>query len=195
MDNDLLRRGVPTVHVQYGEAIAVLAGDALLTLSFEILARTPVKNSTTIAKLITELSQAAGASGVIGGQVEDICFAGNPTPEVVHYVFEHKTADLFRAAVRMGTIVSNASAENLYKLSTYANHLGFAFQIIDDILDADQATADDKPELSCLDIMPIDDARIWAAEHTRQAVEALKDLPGATQPLIAIADTLLTRIV
>lgn len=194
MDNDLLRRGVPTVHAKYGEAAAVLAGDALLTLSFEILARTPVENSTTMTVLVTELSKAAGAAGVIGGQIEDICFAGKATPETIHYIFEHKTADLFRAAMRLGAIAANASIDSLHRLSTYAGHLGFAFQIIDDILDADQATADDKPELSCLDIMPIDDARIWAAEHTRQAEEALEELPGETQPLVAMANTLLTRI-
>ena len=195
MDNDLMRRGVPTVHAKYGEAIAVLAGDALLTLSFEILARTPVENSTTMAKLVTELSRAAGAAGVVGGQVEDICFAGKATPETIHYIFEHKTADLFRAAMRMGAITANASAESLHKLSTYAEHLGFAFQIIDDILDADQATADNKPELSCLDIMTIDDARIWAVEHTRQATEALEKLPDDTKALSAMAKALLTRII
>jgi geranylgeranyl diphosphate synthase type II len=195
MDNDLMRRGVPTVHAKYGEAIGVLAGDALLTLAFEILARTPVRHSATMGCLVSELSRASGASGVIGGQVEDICFADNPTPEKVHYVFEHKTADLFRAAVRLGAIAVNASVESLHKLSTYAGHLGFAFQIIDDILDAEQATADEKPELSCLHIMSIDDARIWAADHTRQATEALADLPGDTQALTAMADVMLKRII
>jgi len=194
MDNDLIRRGMPTVHAKYGEAIGVLTGDALLTLAFEILARTPVESSTAMARLVTDLCRASGAAGVIGGQVEDICFAGNPTPEAVHYVFEHKTADLFRAAMRLGAIAADASEESLHKLSTYAGHLGFAFQIIDDILDADQATADEKPELSCLDIMPIDDARIWAADHTRLATEALAELPGDTQALTAMADVMLKRI-
>jgi geranylgeranyl diphosphate synthase type II len=195
MDNDLLRRGKPTVHAKYGEAIGVLSGDALLTLSFEILAKSPVKNSSTMAKLVTELCTASGAAGVIGGQVEDICFASNPTPEVVHYVFEHKTADLFRAAMRIGAIVAGASSESLDQLSTYAGHLGFAFQIIDDILDAEQAEADEKPELSCLDIMSIDDARIWATDHTRRATEALTEMPGDTQALRALANLLLTRII
>ncbi len=194
MDNDLMRRGMPTVHAQYGEAIAVLAGDALLTLAFEILARTPVESSSTMARLVTDLCSASGAAGVIGGQVEDICFAGSPTPEAVHYVFEHKTAALFRAAMRLGAMAADASAESLHQLSLYGGHLGFAFQIIDDILDASQAAEDDRPELSCLDIMPVEDAHIWAADHTRLAVKALENLPGDTGALTAIADMLLTRI-
>ena len=194
MDNDLLRRGLPTVHAKYGEAIAVLAGDALLTLAFGILARTPLAGSTTMAQLVIELCRASGAAGVIGGQVEDISFADNPTPEAVRYVFEHKTGALFRAAARLGAMAADASPESLRQLTTYAEHLGFAFQIIDDILDADQAEADDQPELSCLTIMSLADARAWAADHTRQAAEALEDLPGDTAALTAIVEMLLTRI-
>ena len=195
MDNDLLRRGQPTVHAKYGEAIAVLAGDSLLTLAFETLAKTPATKAKTITELVSELSRASGASGVIGGQVEDINFAGNASAEIIHYVFEHKTADLFRAAMCMGAVSIDAPHRVIAQISSYAGHLGFAFQIIDDILDADQATSDDKPELSCLDIMSIEDARIWASVHTRQAVKALDELPGNTEALEAMAEMMLKRIV
>ncbi|MDD2598959.1 MAG: polyprenyl synthetase family protein [Kiritimatiellae bacterium] len=194
MDNDLLRRGLPTVHAKYGEAIAVLAGDALLTLAFETLARTPVAGSTTMSQLVVELCRASGAAGVIGGQVADIEFAGNPTPEAVRYVFEHKTGALFRVAARLGAMAANASPESLHLLTVYAEHLGFAFQIIDDILDANQAKSDGQPELSCLTIMSLADARAWAADHTRRATEALQNLPGDTAALRALVEMLLTRI-
>jgi len=194
MDNDLLRRGVPTVHARYGEALAVLTGDALLTLAFEILTQTPLEGTIT-TRLVSELCKASGATGVIGGQVKDILLAGKPSPEVIHYVFEHKTADLFRAALRMGSIAAEASDEAVESLSAYGGHLGFAFQIIDDILDADQATEDEKPELSCLAIMSLTDARIWASEHTRMATKALENLVGDTTPLKAMADMMLERII
>jgi len=194
MDNDLLRRGKPTVHVKFGEALAVLAGDALLTLAFETLAKTPVSKTGTMSSLVCELSRAAGAAGVIGGQVEDINFAGKASVDMIHYVFEHKTADLFRAAMCMGALSVESSQQIVSKISTYAGHLGFAFQIVDDILDADQAKSDDRPELSCLDIMSINDARVWAAEHTRQAVDALEEMPGSIEPLEAMAEMMLNRI-
>ena len=194
MDNDLLRRGQPTVHAKYGEAIGVLAGDALQTLAFGILARTPEKRPGTVFRLVAELASAAGASGVIGGQVEDILFAAAPTREIIDYVFQHKTADLFCAADRLGAIAAGADEAALDKLSTFANGLGFAFQIIDDLLDADEAKADTKPELSCLDVMTAAEARALATRLTRQAVEALDGLPGDTAPLTALAHDLLQRI-
>ena len=194
MDNDLLRRGQPTVHAKYGEAIGVLAGDALQTLAFETLSRTPEKRPGTVARLVAELAAAAGAAGVIAGQVEDIRFAASATRAVIDYVFQHKTADLFRAACRLGAVAAGAAETDLAKLSTFANDLGFAFQIIDDLLDAKEAKSDIKPELSCLDIMPETEARTWAAGHTQRAIAALKELPGETTPLVALADSLLGRI-
>jgi geranylgeranyl diphosphate synthase type II len=194
MDNDLLRRGQPTVHAKYGEAVGVLAGDALQTLAFETLARTPEARPGTVARLVSELASAAGAAGVIGGQVEDIRFAGAPTREIIDYVFQHKTADLFRAACRLGGVAAGAAEADLARLSAYADGLGFAFQIIDDLLDAAEAKADDKPELSCLDVMSESEARDWAAQHTRRAVAALGGLPGDTAPLAALAENLLSRI-
>ena len=194
MDNDLLRRGQPTVHAKYGEAIGVLAGDALQTLAFETLARTPEKRPGTVARLVAELASAAGGTGVIAGQVEDILFAAAPTRDIIDYVFQHKTADLFRAAIRLGAIAAGVSEPELARLSVFADGLGFAFQIIDDLLDASEAKSDSKPELSCLDVMTEAEARDWAAQHTRQAVDALVGLPGDSTPLAALARDLLSRI-
>jgi len=192
MDNDTLRRGQPTVWAKYGEAMAVLVGDALQTLAFETLARTPSLAATP--RLVSELAKAAGASGVIAGQVEDIQFAGSPTRDIINYVFQHKTADLFRAAVRLGGIAGGASEKNLEHLSLYGNNLGIAFQIIDDLLDARQASADDKPELTCLAIMSEEEARAYAKATTTEANAALKNLPGETVALAALAQELLSRV-
>lgn len=194
MDNDLLRRGQPTVHAKYGEALAVLAGDALQTLAFATLARTPEKAPGTAARLCAELAAAAGPAGVIAGQVEDIRLAAAPTRDTIEYVFQHKTADLFRAACRLGALAAAAPADALERLSAFADSLGFAFQIVDDLLDAATAKADDKPELSCLDIMTPAEARDWAADHTRRAVAALHGLPGDTLPLAALACHMLNRL-
>ena len=193
MDNDTLRRGQPTVWAKYGEAMAVLVGDALQTLAFETLART-TSSPSLVPRLVSELAKAAGTTGVIAGQVEDIQFAGSPTRDIINYVFQHKTADLFRAAVRLGGITGGASDEALQHLSNYGNNLGIAFQIIDDLLDARQASAGDKPELTCLAVMSEEEARDYAQQTTGGACIALNSLSGDTQPLTALANELLSRI-
>jgi len=192
MDNDTLRRGQPTVWAKYGEAMAVLVGDALQTLAFETLARTPCPSVTP--RLVIELARAAGGAGVIAGQVEDIQFAGSPTRDIIDYVFQHKTADLFRAAIRLGAIAGGASDHNLQHLSVYGNNLGIAFQVVDDLLDAQQARSDDKPELTCLSIMSEADARAYAKATTTVAIATLQGLPGDTAPLTALAENMLSRV-
>lgn len=195
MDNDLLRRGQPTVHARYGEAIAVLTGDALQTLAFDMLANTPERRPGTVARLVKELAAAVGFAGVIGGQVEDIRFAAAPTRDVIDFVFQHKTADLFKAACRLGALAAGGDEDAVDKLSRFADALGFAFQIIDDLLDAPTASSDAAPELSCLAVMSADEAHDWAHSLTAQAVAALDGLPGETVPLAALANHLLTRII
>ena len=195
MDNDLLRRGQPTVHARYGEAIAVLTGDALQTLAFEMLANTPERRPGTVARLVKELAAVVGFAGVIGGQVEDIPFAAAPTRDVIDFVFQHKTADLFKAACRLGALAAGGDEDAVDKLSRFADALGFAFQIIDDLLDAPTASSDAAPELSCLAVMSADEAHDWAHSLTAQAVAALDGLPGETVPLAALANHLLTRII
>ncbi len=193
MDNDLLRRGQPTVHVKYGEAVAVLAGDALLTLAFEILARTPETRPGMTAQLVGELAVAAGAAGVIAGQVDDIGFEGHETRDMIESVFRHKTADLFRAAVRLGALTANTDKIVLEKLSAFADGLGMAFQITDDLLDAAENKSEKAGELSCLCVMTADAVREWAAQNTESALAALQGLPGPHLALAEIARALLSR--
>jgi geranylgeranyl diphosphate synthase type II len=194
MDNDLVRRGQPTVHAKYGETIGVLAGDALQGLAFELLGRTPEKRPGIVAGLVTELGRAAGAAGVVGGQVEDIRLAGQADATTLAYVHQHKTADLFVAALRMGALAGGGSPQSVQQLGTYGRHLGLAFQIVDDLLDAGEARAGKPPELSCLQLWSPDEARRQAAGQTTQATAALEGLPGPVEPLAALVAKLLTRV-
>jgi len=194
MDNDLVRRGQPTVHAKYGEAIGVLTGDALQGLAFELLGRTPEKRPGVVAALVNELGRTSGASGVVGGQAEDIRFAGQADAATIAYVHQHKTADLFGAAMRMGAIAAGGTPASVGQLGTYANRLGIAFQIIDDLLDDGEARVGKRPELSCLQLWSQDQARQQAAIHTAAAIAALHGIPGPIEPLTALAEKLLKRV-
>jgi len=135
MDDDLLRRGRPTVHAKFGEAMAVLAGDALLTRAFEVLAETPEKALAT--DLVGELAAGAGAAGMIAGQVADMALCDVPPGEVGRrYIHLRKTAALIRAAIRMGARCGGADDETLAALSDFGGQLGLTYQIADDLLDA-----------------------------------------------------------
>ena len=135
MDNDNLRRGKPTSHVVFGEANAILAGDALLTLAFEWMARVAPPKPYASNQLIFELACAAGNRGVIAGQIEDLAAEGKKTnAATVHYIHMHKTAVLLRAAVRIGGICGGADKGELSALGNYGEKAGLAFQIADDIL-------------------------------------------------------------
>jgi geranylgeranyl diphosphate synthase type II len=140
LDNDDLRRGRSTCHKVFGEAMAILAGDALLTLAFQVLARVPHLTGETRMRLVDELSSASGTvRGMIGGQVHDIEGEGKqPTPELLESIHRAKTGALLRASLRMGAICAGATAEQFNALSCYGEHAGLAFQIIDDILDVEQ---------------------------------------------------------
>lgn len=139
MDNDDFRRGKPTNHKVFGEATAVLAGDALLTFAPQIITKHS-KNlgSDKLLKLLEEYFQYAGAYGVIAGQVVDIDsekkYPKN-AEETLNFIHTHKTADLFKLAIRSGAIIANAPDEQIADLTDFAEKLGFAFQISDDILD------------------------------------------------------------
>ncbi|TYO95620.1 polyprenyl synthetase family protein [Desulfallas thermosapovorans] len=139
MDNDDLRRGRPTSHKIYGEAMAVLVGDALLTLAFEILAglsRSGSVDTGRILRVIHEVAVAAGTMGLIGGQVVDILSSDKLIDrQVLDYIHSRKTGALYKASVRAGAMLSGATPEQLDKLTLYAENLGLAFQIVDDILD------------------------------------------------------------
>ena len=147
MDNDMYRRGQLTNHMVFGEANAVLAGDALLTFAPQII----LKNSKNLGaekliKIMEEYFQAAGAYGVIAGQVVDIeseklsqmqAFdtQDDQLPEILSYIHTHKTADLFKLALRTGAIIADATDEQLEQITEFGQKLGVAFQIADDILD------------------------------------------------------------
>lgn len=136
MDDDDLRRGKPTNHVVFGEALAILAGDGLLTLAFGILARLPELTANQKIELIERLSYAAGAEGMVGGQVLDILGEGKSlTLGELEKVHINKTGALLSFSILAGGIIANASEEIMKALQTYAFHIGLAFQIQDDILD------------------------------------------------------------
>ncbi|ARO68093.1 geranyl transferase [Xylella fastidiosa subsp. pauca] len=140
MDDDLLRRGRPTVHIAFDEATAILTGDALQTLAFECLADAPSDASLRIAWLQT-LTHAAGVAGMCGGQALDIDATGqSQTLKALEAMHALKSGTLMRAAVRMGALAGDPSAEDLHSLDTFAATLGLAFQVRDDILDIESSS-------------------------------------------------------
>ncbi|MDH5639552.1 MAG: polyprenyl synthetase family protein, partial [Nitrospinota bacterium] len=142
LDDDELRRGKPTCHVKFGEDIAILAGDALLTLAFRILADRQLFGSVpiqTVCDLARETTEAIGSLGTIGGQVVDLEYenATDPDPAILEYIHTHKTGKLIAMAVRGGGMLGGAGEDQLSALTEYGRRIGLAFQIIDDILDVE----------------------------------------------------------
>jgi geranylgeranyl diphosphate synthase, type II len=141
LDNDDYRRGKLTNHKVFGDAMAILAGDALLTLAFQVLAGLDAPHDRK-TKLIAELSTAAGTvGGMIGGQVADLEGEGKtPNPELLESIHRAKTGALLRASLRMGALYAGATEEQYTALSCYGEHIGLAFQIVDDILDVEESS-------------------------------------------------------
>lgn len=204
MDDDALRRGQPTVHVAFDEATAVLAGDALQSLAFEVLADADV-DATTRVDLLRTLARASGAAGMCGGQALDLAATGNGSSLSVHALEElHslKTGALIRAAVRMGALCGGASAEELAALDRYAAALGLAFQVRDDILDieGDSATlgktagkdvAQDKATFPAL--IGLDASRARLDELRRAMDDALSPLGERANALAALGRMAIER--
>ncbi len=191
MDDDDLRRGQPTSHKKFGEANAILAGDALQTLAFELLSHSVAPDNYPPMQLLAELSTAAGSQGVIGGQIEDINHDKNLSLEQIEYIHMHKTACLFRAAMRMGAIAGNADEEQLNALSCYGTNIGLAFQITDDLLDDDK---EENEELSCLMVYSQDEANEKAANLIAEAVKSITIFNAEDiEPMTAIANFILER--
>jgi geranylgeranyl diphosphate synthase type II len=142
LDNDDLRRGRPTCHKVFGEAMAILAGDALLTLAFEVLAKLDYADAPRRVELVRELAVASGTvGGMIGGQVNDIEGGGKyPTARLLESIHRAKTGALLRASVRMGGTYAGADGGQLAALTSFGEHVGLAFQIVDDILDVEQSS-------------------------------------------------------
>jgi len=182
MDDDDLRRGQPTCHIKFDEATAILAGDALQTAAFSAL----LQHSTPehLLSLLTELTQASGALGMVAGQMIDLSSVGHTLDvSALENMHRHKTGALIRASVRMGAIAGNASTKQLESLTTYAQALGLAFQVQDDILDVEgdtttlgkQAGADaalDKPTYPAL--LGLEQAKAKAHELVETALSALE---------------------
>jgi geranylgeranyl diphosphate synthase type II len=142
LDNDDLRRGKPTCHKQFGEALAILAGDALLTLAFGIIGTAPIAAERRVA-ILTEVATAAGTvRGMVGGQVADLEAERRPvSPEMLEYIHRSKTAALIRAAVASGAICAGALTEDVARLRRFGEDIGWAFQVTDDILDVEESSA------------------------------------------------------
>jgi len=141
LDNDDYRRGKPTNHKVFGDAMAILAGDSLLTLAFQVLAELPIDGERK-SRLIGELAAASGTvGGMIGGQVADLEGEGKaPTAELLESIHRAKTGALLRASLRMGALYAGADARQYAALSCYGEHVGLAFQIVDDILDVEESS-------------------------------------------------------
>jgi geranylgeranyl diphosphate synthase type II len=142
LDNDDLRRGRPTCHKVFGDAMAILAGDALLTLAFEVLAKLDGVGPESRVRLVAELASASGTvGGMIGGQVNDLEGEGKfPTAHLLESIHRAKTGALLRASVRMGAMYAGASEHELTALTHFGEHVGLAFQIVDDVLDVEQSS-------------------------------------------------------
>jgi geranylgeranyl diphosphate synthase type II len=138
MDNDDLRRGKPTSHKVFGEAVALLAGDGLLTEAFRLMAGTSGVDPRALLKVIRLVGSAAGYQGMVGGQVVDIQSEGKPVdPSLVNYIHSHKTGALIHASVTSGAILAEGTEEQVNAISSYGEKIGLAFQIADDILDVE----------------------------------------------------------
>ncbi len=203
MDNDVLRRGKPTNHIVFGEANAILAGDALLTKAFEIMSTADVSNKTNQLKAIAYISVAAGTEGMIGGQVVDIECENKPigieTLKSIHYM---KTGALIRAACAVGGIVAGADDETIKNIECYADRLGIAFQIRDDILDVTGTTkelgkpvgSDEKSmKRTYATILGIEESESLCREYTLDALEYLKKIGDGTEFLCELSEKLVSR--
>src|SRR5438093_6079420 len=142
LDNDDLRRGKPTCHRKFGEATAILAGDALLTLAFETIGATPVEATRCVA-ILAEVATAAGTiNGMVGGQVTDLEAEGKQiAPEMLEYIHRSKTAALIRASVTSGALCAGAGGEDVKRLRQFGDTIGWLFQVTDDILDVEESSA------------------------------------------------------
>src|SRR5712675_761686 len=142
LDNDDLRRGKPTCHKKFGEATAILAGDALLTLAFETLANAPVDPARRVAILSHVAASAGTVNGMVGGQVADLEAEKRAIePVELEYIHRSKTAALIRASVVAGAIAAGADDENVARLKRFGETIGWAFQVVDDILDVEESSA------------------------------------------------------
>ncbi len=203
MDDDDLRRGVPTCHKVFGEGIAVLAGDALQALAFELVTRTPPTVRHTTGAMVADLARASGSLHLVGGQVADVEGEGRRLPlEELRYIHESKTAALLAVSARLGGMAADATEEQLRALTEFGMATGLAFQIIDDILDVTQtseklgksAGKDEAVEKSTYPaLLGLEASREEAQRLTRQALGSLTVFGPAGGRLRELANYLLSR--
>jgi farnesyl diphosphate synthase/geranylgeranyl diphosphate synthase type II len=200
MDDDDLRRGRPTAHVQFGEALAILAGDALLTRAPAVLAET---GDPRAPSLVAELCRGAGATGMIAGQVADMDLCDVPGGmDGVEYVHHRKTAALIQSAVRMGALCARCDEPTLTAVSQFGRQIGRAFQTIDDLLDVVGSAGElgkavgkdaDAGKRSPVALLGVDQTRRLARDMTTRATAALEPLGSAADPLAELARLLAQR--
>ena len=204
LDNDDLRRGRPTCHKVYGEAMAILAGDALLTLAFEVLSRLPGVTAERRIRLVEELARASGTvGGMIGGQVHDLeGERKTPTAELLESIHRAKTGALLRASVRFGAIYASADETQLAGLTSYGEHMGLAFQIVDDILDVEESSENlgktagkdqAQHKITFPAVYGLERSREMAGQERLAAHAALSAFDHRADPLRQIADYIVQR--
>lgn len=205
MDNDDLRRGRPTAHRAFDEATALLAGDALLTHAFALLATTYAAQPELATALVRTLGDAAGSCHLVGGQMQDLLAEkkADATPDELEFIHLNKTAAMLEAALVMGGLCGGATSAHADPLRTAGRHLGLAFQIVDDILDVTSTSAtlgktagkDARADKTTyVKLYGLAEARRLAHTHTDQAVAALQSLPGDDAFLTTLARQLATRL-
>ncbi|AGB40535.1 geranylgeranyl pyrophosphate synthase [Halobacteroides halobius DSM 5150] len=203
MDDDDYRRGQPTNHKVYGEAMAVLAGDSLLTLAFETISRINNIDQDKVLLATQELAIAAGNQGMVGGQAADIVAEGQKIDkEGLEYIHTHKTGALLRAAVRIGAILAGANKEELAALTTYAQKIGLAFQVVDDILDIegdeeklgkDVGSDLERDKATFPALYGLEEAKKMAQKLCQEAKEAIHIFGEEAKVLLELADYIIGR--
>ena len=205
MDNDDYRRGMLTNHKVFGEAVAILAGDALLTLAFQLIAMNGARtgDARIIAALVTDIADAAGTNGMVGGQVVDIESEGKAfSAETLDYIHTHKTAALIRISLWAGALIAGASPAQLAAIAESGEALGLAFQIVDDILDVEGSTEQlgktagkdaQQQKATYPAYHGLEASRERARTLIEQAKQALAPLGERAEPIRALADFIFER--
>jgi len=204
MDDDVLRRGKPTCHVQYDEATALLVGDSLQTLAFQLLAEHRLNDDAQRQlEMIKLLAMATGSRGMAGGQAIDLASVGKSlTLPELEFMHIHKTGALIRAATLLGAHCGTVSSAQLDKLDRFGKLIGLAFQVVDDVLDCEADTATlgktagkdaDNAKPTYVSLLGIHDARDMAQRLHREALEALAGFGDAAQRLRELADFIVLR--
>ncbi|MCK4739256.1 MAG: polyprenyl synthetase family protein, partial [Deltaproteobacteria bacterium] len=203
MDDDDLRRGRPTCHKAYGEATAILAGDSLLTIAFELIANSKNISSEKIVQIIKEVSKGAGGVGMIGGQILDIESEGTEVEfAFLEQIHSYKTGALIVASIRSGAIIGGANEAELQALSSYGRKVGLAFQIADDILNVESTAEvlgkavgsdEEREKATYPSLVGLKESKELAAELLEGALEALTSFDEKALPLRLIAEYAVAR--